>query len=123
MKGNRKIFDGYVSYDEVNRADAWKLVEKLEKDFQLELCIPQRDLLGANSYVEVTSELIMNRCRTTLLFITPEFADSQECKFHAEILFHLSRGKDSRRHEWNHGDSTTDSLNLLKVPCHWEWIS
>ena len=87
------FYDAYVSYDEINRKAAWKLVKQLEQEHNFKLCIPQRDLLAGLSYVEVTSELIMNRCKRTILIITPEFSESQECKFHAEILVHLSRGK------------------------------
>ena len=103
------LFDAYVSYDEINRKTAWKLVKQLEQEHKFKLCIPQRDLLVGGSYVKVTSELIMNRCKRTILVITPEFSDSQECKFHAEILVHLSRGKSLF--------SATNAVKLYLLSC------
>ena len=69
MAGSLQPFHAFVSSCPEDINFVHTLIEELEMNHGLSLCIPERDLLGGNAKYVVTAELIEKRLLFNILYI------------------------------------------------------
>ncbi|XP_062587183.1 toll-like receptor 4 [Saccostrea cucullata] len=73
-------FDAFVSYADEDRVFVINLVKHLEREFNLRLCIHQRDFIPGTGIADNITNAIHNS-RKTFCIITSHFLDSYWCMF------------------------------------------
>ena len=75
------IYDAFVSYSETEGAFVRsELLEKLEKNHHLKLCLHQRDFLPGNAIADNITEAI-NKSRKTIIILSKGYLKSKWCSF------------------------------------------
>lgn len=76
-----QTYDAFVLFDDDDILNATQLIEKLEKEYKLKLCVTVRDLVGGTLEFDATTRLITERCNRMIVIISPAFLESQANKF------------------------------------------
>ncbi|KAF6209095.1 hypothetical protein GE061_014838 [Apolygus lucorum] len=77
-----QIYDAFLLYSDDDADFASEMVTKLEKDYQLKLCLKDRDLVGGVTFEhEAIMRLISERCRRLIIIVSPGFIESSANKF------------------------------------------
>lgn len=76
-----QTYDAFVLFDDDDIMFATQLIEKLEKEYKLKLCVTVRDLVGGTLEFDATTRLITERCNRMIVIISPAFFESQANKF------------------------------------------
>ncbi len=92
MEGHTGDYDAYLSCADEDLERVKEVAAVLEKN-NLSVFIRQIHELAGISRAEATTALIINRCHKTLLFFSPAFNESDECRFHVELLDNDAIGK------------------------------
>jgi len=89
-------FDAFLLYAESDAGFAQTIIDKMEVEFNLRLCVKDRDLVAGITFQhEAISKLISERCNRVLIIISPSFLASEENKFLAN--FAQALGIEQRR--------------------------
>ncbi|XP_046389682.1 myeloid differentiation primary response protein MyD88 isoform X2 [Ischnura elegans] len=75
-------YDAFLLYAEEDVDFAMEIIEKMEKDYGLKLCIKDRDLVGGLTFEhEAIMKLISERCNRLIVVVSPNFLKSEANKF------------------------------------------
>lgn len=85
-------YDAFVLFDDDDIVTATELIEKLEKEYKLKLCVTERDLVGGSLEFDAATRLITERCNRLIVIISPEFLESQANKFFLKFAQALGIG-------------------------------
>lgn len=86
-------YDAFVLFDDDDIVVATELIEKLEKEYKLKLCVTERDLVGGSLEFDAATRLITERCNRLIVIISPAFLESQANKFFLKFAQALGIGK------------------------------
>ncbi|KAL0133561.1 hypothetical protein PUN28_000945 [Cardiocondyla obscurior] len=93
-----QYYDAFLLYAEEDIDFATEMVEKLEKQFDLKLCLKDRDLIaGIEFQHEAVMKLISERCNRLLIIVSPSFLQSPANKFFVNYTQALSIEKRQRK--------------------------
>lgn len=80
--GTLQKYDAFVLYAPEDQAFVDQIVEKMEGEYGLKLCLKDRDLMAGLPFEhQAVTELISNRCRFVLPIFSPRFLDCEDNKF------------------------------------------
>lgn len=100
IEGEVEKFDAYVCYCQEDLRFVNKMKKKLEGEYNLKLCIDERDIVPGGCDVSVKAELIKNRCRRMMVILSPEFLKvpkSDANNFCYKFAVSLEPGAESRK--------------------------
>lgn len=93
-----QYYDAFLLYAEEDIDFANEMVEKLEKQFELKLCLRDRDLVAGIEFEhEAVMKLISERCNRLLIIVSPSFLKSSANKFFLNYTQALSIEKRQRK--------------------------
>lgn len=91
-------FDAFICYCAQDISFVQEMIAKLEQtNYNLKLCVFDRDVLPGTCLWSITSELIENRCRKMVVVISDDYLDSNECDFQTKFALSLGPGARERR--------------------------
>ncbi|CAG7726742.1 unnamed protein product, partial [Allacma fusca] len=75
-------YDAFILYAEEDSDFAMQIVEKMEDEYNLKICVKDRDLLGGSMFEhEIIGRIIEERCNRLLAIFSPHFLKSQANQF------------------------------------------
>lgn len=86
-------YDAFVLFDDDDIIIATELIEKLEKEYKLKLCVTERDLVGGSLEFDAATRLITERCNRLIVIISPAFLESSANTFFLKFAQALGMGK------------------------------
>ncbi|XP_024888101.1 myeloid differentiation primary response protein MyD88 isoform X2 [Temnothorax curvispinosus] len=93
-----QYYDAFLLYVEEDNDFAKEMVEKLETQFNLKLCLKDRDLVaGVQFEHDAVMKLISDRCNRLLVIVSPSFLKSSANKFFLNYTTALSIEKRQRK--------------------------
>lgn len=93
-----QYYDAFLLYAEEDVSFANEMVQKLETEYKLKLCLKDRDLVGGIAFEhEAVMKLISERCNRLLIIISPSFLKSSANKFFLNYAQALSIEKRQRK--------------------------
>ncbi|XP_071628789.1 myeloid differentiation primary response protein MyD88 isoform X1 [Temnothorax longispinosus] len=92
-----QYYDAFLLYAEEDNDFAKEMVEKLETQFNLKLCLKDRDLVAGQFEHEAVMKLISDRCNRLLIIVSPSFLKSSANKFFLNYTTALSIEKQQRK--------------------------
>ncbi|XP_014468605.1 PREDICTED: myeloid differentiation primary response protein MyD88 [Dinoponera quadriceps] len=93
-----QYYDAFLLYADEDVSFASKMVEKLETEYQLKLCLKDRDLVAGITFEhEAVMKIINERCNRVLIIISPSFLISAANKFFLNYAQALSIDKQQRK--------------------------
>ncbi|XP_011167340.1 myeloid differentiation primary response protein MyD88 [Solenopsis invicta] len=93
-----QYYDAFLLYAEEDIDFATEMVDKLETQFNLKLCLKDRDLVaGVEFEHEAVMKLISERCNRLLIIVSPSFLKSSANKFFLNYTQALSIEKRQRK--------------------------
>ncbi|XP_069672076.1 myeloid differentiation primary response protein MyD88 [Periplaneta americana] len=88
-------YDAFLLYAEEDQDFAMQIVDKMERDYGLTLCLKDRDLIGGLTFEhEAIMRLIAKRCNRLIVVASPNFLKSEANKFF--VTFATAVGIDQR---------------------------
>lgn len=87
-----QIYDAFVLYAQEDIAFATELINTMENQYNLKLCVTDRDLLGGSPKNETIIKLISKRCHRIVVIVTPAFFESQTLKYYYEFARSIGIG-------------------------------
>lgn len=79
--GTLEKYHAFVLFDLEDIEFATNLIDTMEKQYKLKLCVPERDLLGGIQMHQAVTKLIMDRCNRLIVVVSPSFFKSHARKF------------------------------------------
>lgn len=76
-----QIYDAFVLFAEDDIDSATELIQIMENQYNLKLCVKDRDLVGGANEHDTVVQLISKRCGRLVVFISQAFFKSPEHKF------------------------------------------
>ncbi|EFN82696.1 Myeloid differentiation primary response protein MyD88 [Harpegnathos saltator] len=77
-----EYYDAFLLYANEDVSFASEMVEKLEREYKLKLCLKDRDLVAGITFEhEAVMKIIYERCNRVLIIISPDFLVSAANKF------------------------------------------
>lgn len=95
--GELGYFDAYVCFAKEDTEFVNQLMHLLEHEQKLKLFVPDRDLLSGLFEQESLSELIKERCTKMIAVLSPEYLQSEECRFLMNLASSLEPGVMGRK--------------------------
>jgi myeloid differentiation primary response protein MyD88 len=96
MTGVAEHFDAYICSTVADSSFVYEMIYHLEQVQRLKLFIAERDsLAGSPGYPEL-AKIIKNKCRKMIIVLSPDYLQSEECKFATRFAFSLHPGADQR---------------------------
>lgn len=93
-----QYYDAFLLYADEDVSFVNEMVQKLETDYKLKLCLKDRDLVGGVAFEhEAVMKLISERCNRLLIIISPNFLKSSANKFFLNYAQALSIEKRQRK--------------------------
>ncbi|XP_077267384.1 myeloid differentiation primary response protein MyD88 isoform X2 [Temnothorax americanus] len=92
-----QYYDAFLLYAEEDNDFAKEMIEKLETQFNLKLCLKDRDLVAGQFEHEAVMKLISDRCNRLLIIVSPSFLKSSANKFFLNYTTALSIEKRQRK--------------------------
>ncbi|KAJ8911451.1 hypothetical protein NQ315_013813 [Exocentrus adspersus] len=80
-----QTYDAFVLFDSVDIEFATELIETLEKQYNLKLCVKDRDLVGGGFDHDSVIRLISERCQRLIVIVSPAFFNSAANKFFCSL--------------------------------------
>ncbi|KAI9562755.1 hypothetical protein GHT06_010209 [Daphnia sinensis] len=75
-------YDAFVLYAREDQEFVDRVVEKMEGEYGMKLCLKERDFIAGLPFEhQAVTELISNRCRFVLPIFSPNFLNSEDNKF------------------------------------------
>nr|KAF6475302.1 MYD88 innate immune signal transduction adaptor [Rousettus aegyptiacus] len=99
-------FDAFICYCSRDIQFVQEMIQQLEQtNYQLKLCVSDRDVLPGTCVWSITSELIEKRlarwqgdeCRRMVVVISDDYLESKECDFQTKFALSLSPGAHQKR--------------------------
>ncbi|XP_012272432.1 myeloid differentiation primary response protein MyD88 [Orussus abietinus] len=95
---DEQYYDAFLLYADEDLDFAKQMIEKLEKEYGLKLCIKDRDLVGGITFEhEAVMQLISERCNRLIVIISPNFVKSPANKFFLNYAQALGIDKRQRK--------------------------
>ncbi|XP_070169776.1 myeloid differentiation primary response protein MyD88 isoform X2 [Polyergus mexicanus] len=93
-----QYYDAFLLYADEDISFANEMIQKLETEYKLMLCLKDRDLVGGVAFEhEAVMKLISERCNRLLIIISPNFLKSSANKFFLNYAQALSIEKRQRK--------------------------
>ncbi|KAM0728588.1 Myeloid differentiation primary response protein MyD88 [Formica fusca] len=93
-----QYYDAFLLYADEDISFANEMIQKLETEYKLKLCLKDRDLVGGVAFEhEAVMKLISERCNRLLIIISPSFLKSSANKFFLNYAQALSIEKRQRK--------------------------
>lgn len=93
-----QYYDAFLLYADEDISFVNEMVQKLETEYKLKLCLKDRDLVGGVAFEhEAVMKLISERCNRLLIIISPNFLNSSANKFFLNYAQALSIEKRQRK--------------------------
>ncbi|KMQ96636.1 myeloid differentiation primary response protein 88 [Lasius niger] len=93
-----QYYDAFLLYADEDISFVNEMVQKLETEYKLKLCLKDRDLVGGVAFEhEAVMKLISERCNRLLIIISPSFLKSSANKFFLNYAQALSIEKRQRK--------------------------
>ncbi|CAL8324813.1 unnamed protein product [Boreogadus saida] len=93
-----EMFDAFICYCQSDFQFVHEMIEQLEKtDYNLKLCVFDRDVLPGSCVWSITAELIEKRCKRMVVVISDEYLRSDACDFQTKFALSLCPGARSKR--------------------------
>ncbi|XP_029004451.1 myeloid differentiation primary response protein MyD88 [Betta splendens] len=97
-EGAPELFDAFICYCQSDFDFVHEMIQQLEQtQYNLKLCVFDRDVLPGSCIWTITSELIEKRCKRMVVVISDEYLDSDECDFQTKFALSLCPGARSKR--------------------------
>jgi len=91
-----QIYDAFLLYADEDSEFAGTVVDKLENDYALKLCLKDRDLVGGITFEhDAIMRLISERCNRLIIIVSPSFLNSPANKFF--VMFAQAIGIEQRQ--------------------------
>lgn len=93
-----ELFDAFICYCQADISFVHEMIIQLEQsEFQLKLCVFDRDVLPGTCVWTITSQLIEKRCKRMVVVISDDYLDSEECDFQTKFALSLCPGARQKR--------------------------
>ncbi|CAL1684466.1 unnamed protein product [Lasius platythorax] len=93
-----QYYDAFLLYADEDISFVNEMIQKLETEYKLKLCLKDRDLVGGVAFEhEAVMKLISERCNRLLIIISPSFLKSSANKFFLNYAQALSIEKRQRK--------------------------
>ncbi|KAL6448554.1 hypothetical protein ACFW04_000441 [Cataglyphis niger] len=93
-----QFYDAFLLYADEDISFVNEMIQKLETEYKLKLCLKDRDLVGGVAFEhEAVMKLISERCNRLLIIISPNFLKSSANKFFLNYAQALSIEKRQRK--------------------------
>ncbi|KAJ8375002.1 hypothetical protein SKAU_G00055820 [Synaphobranchus kaupii] len=93
-----EMFDAFICYCQRDIEFVHEMIRQLEQtDYQLKLCVFDRDVLPGTCVWTITSELIEMRCKRMVAVISDDYLDSDACDFQTKFALSLCPGAQKKR--------------------------
>ncbi|KAL1248699.1 hypothetical protein QQF64_022017 [Cirrhinus molitorella] len=91
-------FDAFICYCQSDFQFVHEMIKQLEQtEYNLKLCVFDRDVLPGTCVWTITSELIEKRCKRMVVVISDDYLDSDACDFQTKFALSLCPGARSKR--------------------------
>ncbi|CAG2247957.1 MYD88 [Mytilus edulis] len=101
IDGSITLFDAFVCYnaDSTGKDIVFvkDMIKKLEKEYDLKLCVPGRDDLPGGSRYVTDAKLIESRCKRMIIVLSHEYLHSSACDFQVKFAHALAPGARSKK--------------------------
>ncbi|KAG8238356.1 hypothetical protein J437_LFUL018800 [Ladona fulva] len=89
-------YDAYLLFAEDDADFAMQIIDRMENEYKLKLCVKDRDLVGGLAFEhEAIMKLIAERCNRLIVVVSPNFLKSEANKFF--VTFAQALGIDQRQ--------------------------
>lgn len=96
--GAPEMFDAFICYCQSDFDFVHEMIRELEQtEYNLKLCVFDRDVLPGSCVWTITSELIERRCKRMVVVISDEYLESDACDFQTKFALSLCPGARSKR--------------------------
>uniref|UniRef100_A0A3B5LMS0 Myeloid differentiation primary response protein MyD88 n=1 Tax=Xiphophorus couchianus TaxID=32473 RepID=A0A3B5LMS0_9TELE len=96
--GIPEMFDAFICYCQSDFEFVLEMIRELEQtEYNLKLCVFDRNVLPGSCVWTITSELIERRCKRMVVVISDEYLDSDACDFQTKFALSLCPGARSKR--------------------------
>ncbi|KAF5903596.1 myeloid differentiation primary response protein MyD88 [Clarias magur] len=93
-----ETFDAFICYCHSDFQFVHEMIRQLEQtDYNLKLCVFDRDVLPGTCVWTITSELIERRCKRMVVVISDDYLDSDACDFQTKFALSLCPGARTKR--------------------------
>ncbi|KOC70906.1 Myeloid differentiation primary response protein MyD88 [Habropoda laboriosa] len=93
-----QYYDAFLLYADEDTNFATEMVDKLENEYKLKLCLKDRDLIGGVTFeYEAVMTLISERCNRLIVIVSPNFLKSSANKFFLSYAQALGIDKRQRK--------------------------
>ncbi|XP_056155162.1 myeloid differentiation primary response protein MyD88 [Lampris incognitus] len=97
-EGAPELFDAFICYCQSDFKFVNEMIQHLEQtEYNLKLCVFDRDVLPGSCVWTITSELIERRCKRMVVVISDEYLESEACDFQTKFALSLCPGARSKR--------------------------
>ncbi|XP_050954645.1 myeloid differentiation primary response protein MyD88 [Labeo rohita] len=93
-----ETFDAFICYCQSDFQFVHEMIKQLEQtEYNLKLCVFDRDVLPGTCVWTIASELIEKRCKRMVVVISDDYLDSDACDFQTKFALSLCPGARSKR--------------------------
>ncbi|KAK3515789.1 hypothetical protein QTP70_032276 [Hemibagrus guttatus] len=93
-----EMFDAFICYCQSDFQFVHEMIRQLEQtEYNLKLCVFDRDVLPGTCVWTITSELIERRCKRMVVVISDDYLDSHACDFQTKFALSLCPGARTKR--------------------------
>ncbi|XP_017573192.1 myeloid differentiation primary response protein MyD88 [Pygocentrus nattereri] len=93
-----EMFDAFICYCQSDFQFVHEMIKQLEQtEYNLKLCVFDRDVLPGTCVWTITSELIEKRCKRMVVVISDDYLDSDACDFQTKFALSLCPGARTKR--------------------------
>ncbi|XP_026120222.1 myeloid differentiation primary response protein MyD88-like [Carassius auratus] len=93
-----ETFDAFICYCQSDFQFVHEMIKQLEQtEYNLKLCVFDRDVLPGTCVWTITSELIEKRCKRMVVVISDDYLDSDACDFQTKFALSLCPNTQSKR--------------------------
>lgn len=97
-KGSLVQYDAFILYAKEDQEFVNEIVDKMEGEYGLKLCLKDRDLIAGLPFEhQAVTELITSRCRFVVPIFSPNFLNSEDNKFFVNFTEALGIEKGTRK--------------------------
>nr|Q5XJ85.2 RecName: Full=Myeloid differentiation primary response protein MyD88 [Danio rerio] len=93
-----ETFDAFICYCQSDIQFVHEMIKQLEHtEYNLKLCVFDRDVLPGTCVWTIASELIEKRCKRMVVVISDDYLDSDACDFQTKFALSLCPGARTKR--------------------------
>lgn len=101
IDGSITLFDAFVCYNIDSQGKdihfVKEMINKLEKQYDIKLCVPGRDDLPGGARYVTDAKLIESRCRRMIIVLSHDYLHSSACDFQVKFAHALAPGARSKK--------------------------